>query len=93
MAVQFVSYPAVLSGSGGGGGGVVWQNETPAGVINNANVIFNLSLVPFDPNTLELYQDGLLIRPGVDYNAAGAVITMTVAPNFGQTLYAYYRKT
>lgn len=90
---QFVSYPACLSGSGGGGGSVVWANETPAGVVNNVNVTFTILNAPSDVKTLEVFEDGLLLTPVTDYTFAGTTITMVVAPNFGQTLYAYYRKT
>lgn len=98
--MQFVSYPAVISGSGGGGGGgVTWFNEQPAGLVNNSNVTFTISFVPADTNTFQLFlggtgpMDGTLLKPAVDYTLVGTTITMTIPPNFGQKLYTYYRKT
>lgn len=89
MANFFATYPG--GGGGGGGGTVTWANQAPVGAINNANLIFTIASAPVDTATLEVFQDGLLLYPGVDYNFAGTTITMTVAPNFGQTLWAYYR--
>lgn len=87
------------SGGGGGGGSVVWFNEQAAGVSNNSNTAFTISNVPADAATFQLYLggssplDGTLLQPGVDYTLVGVDITMTIPPNFGQKLYAYYRKT
>ena len=64
--------------------------EVPAGLINNSNVTFTLANTPISDASVKLYQDGLFLRQGVDYTLAGAVITMTVAPTFGQTLDADY---
>lgn len=72
-----------------GGGGTPFQ-EVPTGSINNVNLIFTLSQAPNPAAGLELYQDGLVLVQGVDYSISGATITMAVAPNFGQTLYAFY---
>jgi len=64
--------------------------EIPAGAINNANTIFTLSTAPLLPSAFSLYQDGLLLTPVTDYSLAGSTITMVVAPNFFQSLYAIY---
>lgn len=64
--------------------------EVPAGVIDNSNVTFTLSQTPTGNASVKLYQDGLILIQTVDYTIAGATITMAVAPNFAQTLYANY---
>lgn len=88
---QFITYPGVLSGGGGGGGSVTWANYAPTGAINNVNTSFTLTGTPSDVNTFQLFQDGLLLDAPANYSLSGTTITMVVAPNFGQTLWVYYR--
>lgn len=72
-----------------GSGGTPFQ-EVPTGTINNVNVTFTVSQTPFSAAAFELFQDGLVLIQNTDYTLSGSTITMTVAPNFGQTLYAVY---
>lgn len=67
-----------------------WFQESPAGAIDGANATFSLAHVPLADAAVHLKQDGLDLYQGVDYTISGATITTTVAPNFGQTLYADY---
>jgi hypothetical protein len=71
----------------GGGGGTPFQ-EIPSGAINNVNVNFTLANTPASNAALALFLDGLSLEQGVDYTILGTAITMTVAPMFGQHLYA-----
>lgn len=64
--------------------------ETPSGTINNSNTAFTLAHAPLTNASLKLYQDGLILVQGTDYTISGTGITMTVAPNYGQSLYAVY---
>lgn len=64
--------------------------EVPAGAINGVNVTFTLSQDPNPDAGMVLFQDGLILNQGTDYTLAGTTITMAVAPNFAQTLYAFY---
>lgn len=91
MADQFISYGG--GGGSGGGSSVTWTNEAVSGVVNGVNTTFTITSAPTDVGTLELFLDGLLQYPGalLDYTLTGSTITMTVAPNFGQTLWAIYR--
>lgn len=73
----------------GGSTGAAFQ-EVPSGTINNSNVTFTITTAPTTAAGFELFQDGLVLVQGVDYTISGTTITMTVAPNFGQTLYAVY---
>jgi hypothetical protein len=89
----------VLTADSGAALGVSWQTpaaspteaqEVPTGTIDNSNTAFTLANTPTSAASVKLYLDGLIQVQGTDYTIAGAAITMTVAPNFGQTLYADY---
>jgi hypothetical protein len=64
--------------------------EVPAGLINGVNVIFTLSQVPYSPNSVTLYLDGVYQRPGEHYTLVGQTITMLVAPALLQELDVTY---
>ena len=65
--------------------------ETPTGLINNANTSYVVSQTPLDAGSFKLYLDGLLLDLTTHYTRAGTAITMVTAPNFGQTLRANYK--
>ena len=63
---------------GGGAGGVMplfSDAETPTGTIDGMNTAFTLVFAPSPAGSLILFRNGLLQKPGVDYNLAGNVIT------------------
>ena len=66
------------------------SQEVPSGTIDNSNDTFTLANTPVSNASVKLYQDGLIMVQGTDYTISGSTITMTIAPNFGQTLYANY---
>lgn len=68
-------------------------SETPSGLINSANTIYNLAFTPSPPNSLQLYLNGLLQRSGTDYTLSVQTITFTVAPLTGDSLLAFYATT
>jgi hypothetical protein len=81
---------------GSGGGGVVpffMDGETPAGAINGLNQNFLLTYPPSPPESLQLFRNGLLLRPGADYTLAGSAVTFFLAatPQAGDALIARYR--
>jgi hypothetical protein len=73
----------------GGGGGVPFYTDFTPG-INGSNVNFTLSGTPTDVNLVSLYWNGLRLTRGVNYNITGANITMVLAPQIGETLWAYF---
>lgn len=66
------------------------KQEEPTGTVNNVNTAFVLSQTPSAAASVLLFKNGLALIQTVDYTIAGANITMIVAPNFGEKLYAYY---
>lgn len=68
-------------------------NEAPTGTIDGSNVTFTLANTP-TANTVQLFLNGLLQRPGAghDYTISGATITMLSAPLTGDILLAHYMK-
>ncbi|HEV8146129.1 MAG TPA: hypothetical protein VGP79_07110 [Bryobacteraceae bacterium] len=84
------------SGPCGSGGGLVPQfadGETPAGVIDGSNTSFLLNFAPTPAASLELYRNGLLLKPGVDFGLSVRTVTFFVAstPQAGDLLQANYR--
>ena len=93
LTCSAVSLTADVSGSlpvANGGFGTEIQ-ELTTGTIDNSNDTFTISQTPVSDASVKLYQDGLLLIQGTQYTISGSTITMTTAPNFGQTLYANYR--
>ena len=90
VTVDFVVAARFLTAVGGGGGGATHvADETPAGTIDSANTTFTLASTP--TTFMGLYLNGQkLIRGGEDYSIAGDTITMTTAPDPGDTLRADY---
>jgi len=98
MIYQFVSYPAVVSGSGGGNTlGTPTQvydatrGGTIVGVINNTNAVFTLAVAPNVTSGaagVKVYRDGIFQTQGVgkDYTIVGSTITLDSIMNFGQTI-------
>lgn len=80
------------TGVSGGGGGFTGSQviETPTGTINGVNTIFAVSQTPISSQFFSLYLDGVFQRLGTHFTRSGLAITMTTAPNFGQTLDAVY---
>lgn len=74
----------------GGAAGTEIQ-ETPTGLVNNANTTFTLSQTPNSVGGFKLYLDGLLLDLTTHYTRVGTTVTMVTAPNFGQSLRANYR--
>ncbi len=73
-----------------GGTITLFDNETPAGVIDGVNKIFTLANIPA-LGSQHLYLNGLRQRPTIDYTIAGATITFIVAPPLTSYLIADYR--
>ena len=49
--------------------------ETPTGVVDGINPTFTISRTPAPIGSLQVYRNGLLMKPGLDYTAAANTIT------------------
>jgi hypothetical protein len=71
--------------------GVSGSGQVPIGIINGVNRVFNLPALPVG-NSLRVFYNGLLQRPGVDYTSAGTGLAMSFAPTLNSSLYVLMRK-
>ncbi len=67
------------------------DSETPGGAVNGTNAAFTLLHAPNPAASLKLYKNGVLLQNTADYTLSGSTITMTNAPQQGDTLLADYR--
>ena len=67
------------------------KQELPSGAINNSNTAFTVTFAPRTNESLMLFKNGLILIQTVDYTLSGVNITMTVAPDFAEQLYAVYK--
>jgi hypothetical protein len=67
------------------------EGEVPSGSINSSNVTYTLANTPI-AGSVKVYWNGMKMRVGVGYTISGATITMTTAPETGDTLETDYRK-
>lgn len=65
------------------------QLDVPSGAIDGGNKIFTLAAVP-TPINFQLFWNGVLQFSPDDFVLSGNQITMTLAPNTGDKLVAYY---
>lgn len=63
--------------------------EFPTGYINGVNKVFALAHVPII-ETLELHVSILTMEPNDDYTIVDNIITMAIAPDEGESLWANY---
>lgn len=69
------------------------DNESPAGIVDGANLSFVLSAIPNPAPSLEVHRNGVLQKVGQDFTASGNTIQFVAAaaPQPGDTLLASYR--
>ncbi len=79
-------------GSGGANPGFA-DMETPAGIVDGANAVFQLANPPAPAASLALHRNGVLQKPGFDYTLSGAALTFLTGavPQPGDVLLASYR--
>jgi hypothetical protein len=79
--------------SGTGSTAAIVDFEVPAGSVNGTNSTFRLAATPNPGASLKLYNNGLLLKPGADYNLSNNTITFVPAaiPQTGDLLVASYR--
>jgi hypothetical protein len=53
------------------------DDETPSGAINGSNMTYTLTYTPNPASSLELFVNGVLQLPGVDFTLSGNIITYT----------------
>ncbi|MBZ5607421.1 MAG: hypothetical protein LAP38_04120 [Acidobacteriia bacterium] len=82
-------------GTGGSGTSPVTfvDGEVPSGTLDGSNAAFTLSSAPNPPASLEIFRNGLLLRPGGDYSLSSNALTFLAgaAPQPGDALLASYR--
>jgi len=69
------------------------DGDSPAGIVDGANTSFSLTGVPNPPESVSVFRNGLLQKPGLDYTIGGRTIQFVAAatPQPGDTLLASYR--
>jgi hypothetical protein len=69
------------------------DGETPSGLVNGANTVFNLNFTPSPAASLMFYRNGILMKQGNDYLLSGNTVTFFTAavPESGDLLTASYR--
>ena len=71
--------------------GVSGSGQAPIGVIDGVNRYFNLPAVPVG-NSLRVFYNGLLQRPGIDYTTSGTGLTTVFYPAENSALCVLMRK-
>lgn len=77
--------------AGGGSGPIFVDQIVPTGTVNGVNTAFTLPDVP-SSNSLYVWLNGVLMKPGGDYTLSGSTITFVFAPPAGDAVLASYRK-
>ena len=69
------------------------DGEVPVGTVDGVNTMFLLAGSPLPASSLRVYRNGLLQKPGVDYNLMVNTIVFTAVsvPTAGDILQAWYR--
>lgn len=67
-----------------------WVQEVPTGTVNGSNTVFTLSLLPREPDAVQVFIDGIRQRKTTDYTISGTTITFTSAPVTDQYVYVEY---
>jgi hypothetical protein len=80
---------------GGGAEPSFVDGDSPAGIVDGANTLFNLSAVPNPASSLAVYRNGMLQKVVQDYTLTGSTLQFVAAnaPQPGDTLLAGYRLT
>ena len=80
-------------GTSGTGSAAFVDLETPGGSVDGSNVTFTLSQAPNPAASLMVFQNGLLMRAGVDFTLSNQVVTFVSgeAPQPGDILQCSYR--
>jgi len=84
---QALKWKVVGSSSGG-----FWSQEAPTGLINGANLVYSITNEALDLNSFQLFLNGLLQIPTIDYSLSATTITFTQAPASGSKLWAQFIK-
>ncbi len=69
------------------------DGEVPSGTLDGVNAAFTLSSAPNPAASLQVFRNGLLLRPGGDYSLSGSALTFLsgAVPQPGDALVATYR--
>ena len=67
------------------------EGEVPSGAINGVNTVYTIANTPIT-GSVQWFWNGVKSRVGVGHTISGTTITMTIAPETGDTLETNYRK-
>ncbi|HET8548800.1 MAG TPA: hypothetical protein VFL57_12375 [Bryobacteraceae bacterium] len=69
------------------------DGETPGGSVNGVNKVFTLANAPAPTTSLQVFRNGLRMKSGLDYTAAGTTLSFVDAavPQSGDVLLVSYR--
>jgi hypothetical protein len=70
---------------------IVPVREVPVGTPNSILLTFTITY-PAQGNQIDVYRNGLRLRPTDDYTFSGTTITMVIAPSTGSNLYVEYMR-
>jgi hypothetical protein len=79
-------------GTGGASTGFV-DGEYPAGTLDGLNATFTLTNVPNPASSVQMFRNGLFLKPGADYTVSGNSVTFLAGavPQPGDAMLTYYR--
>lgn len=87
MVVTFANPPPIgdhLYAQGITSSSLTAFSQAPSGTINGTNTVFTFTV---SPSLLFFTYNGQLLTPGVGYTLSGNTVTLTTAPQIGDTLY------
>lgn len=93
IRVDGSSGPCGTGGSGGSSGPGFVDLEVPSGAVNGSNTVFTITQAPSPAGSLQLYRNGILLKPGIDFTLSSTTITFgsLSVPQTGDLLQASYR--
>lgn len=89
VSIALDSQYVTISSTGGSGGSFAIM-ETPQGIIDGNNSVFQLLSTPVPSMSLMLFENGILQTQGQDYVLSGSVVSFTQPPNLNCNLNASY---
>jgi hypothetical protein len=75
--------------SGAGTTKLVGYQEIPIGLINGANMNFQIAQEPLNEDSVQVFVDNLILE-NTYWSLSSTTITLTFAPAFGQSIYVFY---
>lgn len=94
VRVDGTSAPCGSGSTAGTPAPIFVDQEVPAGVVDGVNRTFTLANTPSPVTSLQVFRNGLLQAPGVDFTLSGNVLTFTAVstPQAGDRILVNYRR-